>query len=289
MTEISRDLIEKIAARANDPRRRTADAGLVADAQPLDLEAMVGQLVAQGHPAAEQVQGMFDNLARMMGGMDGMKQGLSGMVMTGPDGSYRLGDAPPQPAELAGPPGETALADAERSIGRPLPLELRQLYAIGDGGFGPGDGLFPLSQLVERYSDFAGEPFGPAGQPWPANLLPLFDQSPQLLCLDADSGKIVCWDPELIEDVEQGSDFDQSFVPEADSLGALMEAWLESPTMAEQMEEARQQPFEVPQATIDFYAAMTPEERAEYGFPGDDWEEQLRKQFGAARPSPFAT
>ena len=52
-----------------------------------------------------------------------------------------------------------------------------------------------------------------------------------------------------------------------------------SPTMTEQMEQAKQQPFTVPQATIDFYAAMTPQERAEYGFEGDDWEDQLRRSF----------
>lgn len=280
MAEIPLGLFRRIVERANDPRRRTADASLVADAQPLDLEAMIGQLAGQGHPAAAQLQGMLGNLAGMFGGMAGLQQGMKNMVMAGPDGSYRLGgDAPAEPAKLAGPPDEGSLGEAERRIGRALPAELRQLYSISDGGFGPGDGLFPLAELVERYLEATRGPCGPGGQLWPANLIPLFEQSPQLLCIDADSGRIICWDPELIEDVEEGEDWDQSFVPEADSLAALMDAWLDTPTMAEQMEEARRQPIEVPQATIDFYAAMTPEERAEYGFEGEDWEEQLRRSF----------
>jgi hypothetical protein len=281
MGDIPADLFQRISERANDPMRRTFTSGAQATAQPLDLEAMLGDLAAQQHPAAEQLQGMFGNLAKMMGGMGALQQGLGGMLMAGPEGTYRLGGAesPAEPATLAGPPGDAALADAEKHIGRTLPTELRQLYAIGDGGFGPGEGLFPLAELVERYTECVREPIGPGGQLWPANLIPLFDQSPQLLCLDADTGQVICWDPEMIEDVEEGEDWDQSFVPEADSLTALMEAWLASPTMTEQMEEARQQPFTVPQATIDFYAAMSPEERAEYGFEGEDWVEQLKRSF----------
>ena len=280
MADIPADLLQRVAKRAHDPRRRTADASLVADAQPLDLEAMVGQLVAQDHPQASQLQGMLGNLTGMLGGMGGMQQALGGMVMAGPDGTYRIGgEAPTEPTKLAGPPTQHALGEAERRIGRPLPPELRQLYSIGDGGFGPGDGLFPVAELIRVHSDLTDKPYGPGGQEWPANLLPLFDQAPQLLCLDTDSGRIICWDPELIEDVEEGEDWEQSFVPEADSLAALMEAWLTSPTMAEQMDQARQLPFTLPQETIDFYAAMTPAERAEYGFEGEDWEDQLRRSF----------
>lgn len=281
MADIPLDLFQRIAERANDPMRRTFSAGALANAKPVDLEAMVGELVAQQHPAAGQLQGMLGNLAAMMGGMGALQQGFGGMLMAGPDGTYRIGGAEPprQPAGLASPPDEAALSEAEQRIGRTLPTELRQLYEIGDGGFGPGDGLFPLAELIDRYSENVREPIGPGGQLWPANLIPLFDQSPQLLCLDADTGRMVCWDPEMIEDVEQGEDWNQSFVHEADSLAAMMEAWLGSPTMTEQMEQARQEPFMVPQATIDFYAAMTPHERAEYGFEGDDWEEQLRRSF----------
>lgn len=281
MADIPSDLFQRIAERANDPMRRTFASGAMATAKPLDLEAMVGDLVAQQHPGAGQLQGMLGNLTKMMGGLGGLQQGFGGMLMAGPDGTYRIGGAEPpaEPTKLAASPGEAALAEAAQRIGRPLPPELRQLYAIGDGGFGPGDGLFPLAELLERYDECVREPIGPGGQLWPVNLLPLFEEPPQLLCLDTDSGRMICWDPERIEDVEQGSDWDQSFVPEADSLGAYMEAWLGSATMTEQMDQARQQPFTVPQATIDFYAAMSPEERAGYGFEGDDWKEQLRRSF----------
>ena len=83
MAEIPPNLLRRIAERANDPMRRTFAAGAMATAQPLDLEAMVGGLVAQGHPAAEHLQGMLGNLAAMMGGMGGLQQGLGGMLMAG--------------------------------------------------------------------------------------------------------------------------------------------------------------------------------------------------------------
>ena len=108
------------------------------------------------------------------------------------------------------------------------------MYRIADGGFGPGEGLFPLAELSERYDDMTKEPFGPDGQDWPKNLLALFNEDPVLVCLDLDDGGIVAWDPEEIEDEESDEDWQRSFKREQSSLAELMEQWLNRPTFTEE-------------------------------------------------------
>ncbi len=54
--------------------------------------------------------------------------------------------------QQAKPPVSLAdLTDAETIIGFPLPTLLRRIYLeVGNGGFGPGYGLFPLLQKVSK-------------------------------------------------------------------------------------------------------------------------------------------
>lgn len=277
MQTIPQPLIAKIAEQANDPRRRTVDASLALDAQSIDLQANIDQLAALGHPDAAQLQGILASLSSMAGRMGGQNL-LDNIVLTGPDGTYSLGE-PAKPQALSEPPSDAALGEAEVRLGFELPAGLRQLYAIGDGGFGPGNGLLSLAVLVKRYSELIAEPYGPEGEDWPANLLPLFEEGTRWLCIDRESANIICWDAELLDEEDSVEAWKNSFVPEADNLADLMDRWLEQPTKAEIMEPARQEPFVLPRETIDYFAAMSPAERAEHGFEGDDWEEQLRRSF----------
>jgi hypothetical protein len=227
MTAIPYDQFRRIAERANDPRRRTYLAGVEADAQPLDFQPLIGDLQRHGAPGAQGLLGAFGKLTELTGGLG------KGVTMMGPGGAYRLGGEPIGPQPLAAPPSEAAIAAAEAQTGRSFPEDLKQLYAIGDGGFGPGGGLFPLYELVKRYRELTGEPFGPAGQDWPAKLLPLFDEDPVLLCLDLESGAVVAWDPEEIEDEDSDEDWRRSFKPEHASLADAMADWLEQPGFGE--------------------------------------------------------
>jgi hypothetical protein len=226
MADIPVELFKRIAERANDPMRRTYMAGAWATAQPMDFDGLLSDLRKHGAPGAHGLAGALGNLQAMVGGMMGGK----GMLMMGPGGIMSMGDAPTGPQPLAPPPGPDALAEAEAAIGRPLPPELHQLYAIGDGGFGPGEGLMPVAQMVARYRELTDEPYGPAGQDWPKSLVPLFDENPVLVCLDFGSGEIVAWDPEEIEDEDSDEDWQRSFKPEHPSLAALMADWLERPS-----------------------------------------------------------
>jgi hypothetical protein len=274
MSELSPDLIDRLSARAHDPMRRTADASIQANARPMDLGQVMADFQQHAPPQAQGLFGALDNLQGLLGGSGG------GFAMMGPGGPVSFGQAAGSqpPAERA---SEAELAEAQRAIGRPLPAEVRQLYAIADGGFGPGGGLFPIAELVARYRELTSEPYGPNGEDWPANLVPLFGQNPQLLCIDAATGEILLWDPEELEEETAGA-WKRSFKREAATLAQLLEQWLGEPTLEERMEQERKAAYaNVPQATIDFYARMSPEERAEYGFEGDDWEAELRRRFAA--------
>lgn len=198
--------------------------------------------------------------------------------MMGPGGMMSVG-MPTGPQPLAPPPADQALKEAEAAIGRPLPEEVRQLYAIGDGGFGPGEGLFPLAELVERYRDLTDEPYGPLGQDWPKNLLPLFDENPALSCIDLDSGEIVAWDPEEIEDEDSDEDWQRSFKPEHSNLAALMQQWLGEETVEEMMQrEMTAAQDKMADEWIERLEKQSEAARAGHGFTGPDWREQVRRR-----------
>ena len=144
MGMISQEQFDRIAERAGDVRRRTFASGAEAAADPVDLDNLMADFEQHAPPAAKGLLGMVGKLGGMLG--------LEGMVAMGPDGPIRFGGKAPA-RELSAAPDEARLAEAERRIGRPIPPELRQLYAIGDGGFGPGGGLLGLGELVARYHE----------------------------------------------------------------------------------------------------------------------------------------
>jgi SMI1/KNR4 family protein SUKH-1 len=295
MADIPLDLFQRIAERANDPMRRTYMAGANANATPLDM----GQLMAgfQKH-APPQAQGLLGALGKMQG-LFGSK--MPGFTMMGPGGMMSMGDTPSGPQPLPPAPSVDALAAAEKAIGRPLPDDVQQLYAIGDGGFGPGQGLMSLSELVDRYREMTGEPYGPLDQDWPKNLLPLFDENPVMSCIDMDSGEMVAWDPEEIEDEDSDEDWQRSFKVEHPSLAALMAEWLGKRTAEEQLQEGMRSaaakmkargpspvtgypmqldPAEQAESEISFLSYADPSVRADFGLPETGWEDEVRRRHG---------
>ena len=81
---------------------------------------------------------------------------------------------------VAAPPAtEQQIADAEQRLGFRLPPLLCQVYQeVGDGGFGPGYGLYGLSteggreSLVKHYGMLRQAQTSP---PWPMGLVPICD------------------------------------------------------------------------------------------------------------------
>ncbi len=295
MADIPLDLFKRIAERANDPMRRTAMSGAQANATPLDFNQLTADFQKHAPP---QVQGLLGALGKMQG-LFGDK--MPGFTMMGPGGMMSMGNAPSGPQPLSPAPDEQAMADAAKALGRPLPDEVQQLYAIGDGGFGPGEGLMPLAEAVDRYREMTREPYGPLGQDWPKQLLPLFDENPVLSCIDLDSGEMVAWDPEEIEDEDSDEDWQRSFKAEHPSLAALMAEWLGEPTIEEQMQDGLRSamagmkargpspvtgypmqldPAEQAESEISFLSYADPSLRADFGLPEIGWEDEVRRRHG---------
>jgi len=266
MSDLPKELIERVRARANDPDRRTHNSGIAAHS--VDMGILLSQM-GLGGDQLQSMQGMMGQFAEMMKGFG---------VIAPPVGDR----AAPSPAEpLLPPPGDKDFEEAEAALGFALPAQLKQLYAaVGNGGFGPGDGLFSLDGLADQYRDMTDEPAGPMGQAWPANLLPICDQQPGYICLNVDSGKVIDWDPEEIEG-DSDKYWRRSFKDHADDLSSMLERWLGEPTAMERMAATRgEAASESAQVAIDYYAKLSPKERADHGLPETGWEDELRRRHG---------
>ncbi|MEO5494672.1 MAG: SMI1/KNR4 family protein [Sphingomonas sp.] len=270
MDVLDAELLTRLRDRAADPARRTDDAGITASA--VDLGALIGQLGT--NPAFAQAT---QRMPSLVGQFSALMQGF-GVVTPMPQGDL----ARPRPAApLAAAATEADYARAEAALGRPLPTALRQLYAIADGGFGPDGGLFSLDRCAATYRELTADPAGPQNQAWPASLVPLTDRQPGHSCLDLDSGAVIDWDPEEIDGYGDAA-WRRSFKPQAASLAAWIDRWLDAPDAQDALATIRKEAAErTALVTIAHFAAMTAEQRAKHGLPETGWEDELRRRHGA--------
>jgi hypothetical protein len=227
------DLLERIRARALDPDRRTYLAGTEARSAPVGLSDLEEELDRNAGPIPDQA---VTGLGRLVSGLRslGPATGLPGLnVSVGPGAGMvmmRRGAG----GSLGAPASEAAFDRAGRELGVRLPEPLQQLLRIADGGFGPGSGLLRLADLVSLYGTLNATPQGPAGEVWPARLLPIWQADEEIGCLDLESGAITTYDPSRMQDIHGGY-WRRSFATEHPSLAELMEDWLRSPTFSEQV------------------------------------------------------
>lgn len=285
-------LIERVRERARDPRRRTFLAS-TAGAPPIGLDDVEDELVKAADAIPRQA---FSGLAGILTGLRGMGPlagGIPGLAMVrGTAGGMMMKSG--SGGRLGAPATRAAFAHAAGRLGFDLPAPLQQLYAIADGGFGPGDtGLFSLVDLLTRHQMLTSAPHGPSGEPWPAKLLPLYESDPALGCLDLESGKVIVYDPERIEDMHGGA-WRRSFVTEHELIAGLLEAWLAAPSLADQLESQERKcerqtdlpwrafsdPALQADAELHYYRYLPPELRAAAGLPETGWEDEIRRRHG---------
>lgn len=267
MAGISEELLSRVRARAMDTQRRTYLSGAEANAQTLG--------------------GILGNLQSMFGGIK----------VVAP-----LDAAPSsETIALAPPPSDQEWDEAASMIGAPLPDALRQIYAIGNGGFGPGGGLLPIADVAADYRGRRDRPFGPDGQDWPEGLIVLTDPNDVHLCLDLASGEVVAWEPDRIEDEASEAEWKASFVKEAGSLSVWLEDWLGEETFDEMRARVQREteekiaaqkaspvtgdkmPYDDPEQQVAAEILLletAPELRAIYGLPEEGWHEEVRRLHG---------
>jgi hypothetical protein len=126
----------------------------------------------------------------------------------------------------------------------------------------------------------------PRRRTWPDGLLPIVERDPGWCCVDATSaeGRVVDWDPEELGESSGEAAFGRSFTQEAPSVEAWLGTWVGGRTQAEQhadmMQAAMANAMEQSRAA---YAAMTPEQKAQWGLTDDEWNELLGNA-GSERP-----
>jgi hypothetical protein len=308
--QLSSGIIDRLKIRAGNAERRTEISELEAGSASSD--EMLGSISKSDDPAVrEYLEGMNTPFAGMIGNMvsgdGGQARGLFGalgrmlggrqMFMSMGGQTVSLG---PKRAPTKAPPpaSEGEVAAAEAKLGFALPAPLRQLYTeVADGGVGPGDGLYSLDQLLAKWREFTTEPVGPQGQDWPAKLLPIHGEEWNVVSIDRDSGRLIYWDLEEIEDDDEtdpaNPTWGGSFVAEAESLEAWLDKWLAKPSAAEKAARRAERPAPRQLTDEDFKAyeedhpeyaeyqrraeafTMTPEERAAIGLPEKGWESKV--------------
>src|SRR4051812_20601837 len=143
---LSPELIRRLIVRAADPGKRMAPPSqFTASLQTMSLGGLLGSLLGASGDLKRVVA------ANREGRID------PEMSARADELARRMNTPAPQP--VAGPKtaDEADLAAAEAALGFALPGAVRHLYAaVGNGGFGPGEGFLSLSEMVEEYRELTG-------------------------------------------------------------------------------------------------------------------------------------
>ncbi len=156
-------------------------------------------------------------------------------VNRGPHGEIGASTDEKDAYPLARPVKAANLEALAQSIGRELPRDLRQMWAIADGGWGPGlsfttghgPGLHSASGARVELEDLRRRgPGYTAEMAWPDNLLPLTDGERGMISYDLDTGHIVAFNDYWYD--EDIAAIEDAFAVTHLTLGEWLAEWLES-------------------------------------------------------------
>jgi hypothetical protein len=262
------ELIGRLRARAMDPDRRVdvPQSQFMAGLSTMDLGGLMGMLGS--------VAGDLKNVVAANQAGTPIDPAVNARTAD-------LGRAmrTPVATDLPAVASTESVAAAEAALGASLPPFLRRVYTeVADGGFGPGGGLLRLESAVAAYRRMATGEELPRGRSWPAALLPVVERDPGFSCVDCSTpaGRVVDWDPEELAEYSGETAFGRSFTEEAPSTEAWLETWVGGRTQAEEHAEMMQRAMAGAMAqSRAAYAAMTPEQKAQWGLTDAEWDELL--------------
>ena len=221
------ELIARLRERIAQPARRTDHSADRAGAVELPINEIREKFEANAPGSSDGLDLMKQKMADWGFNLESMN-----FVDLGGGHLSAFSEDPNQP--LAAPPGGDALDAAEATLQIELPEDLRSLYTLADGGFGPGLGLKTVQGVVASYQDMCRRGPDYTGEvEWPRHLLPLFDAAmvpglhgfdeARTLSIDTQSGVIMTFN----EDWDQDDLTPETAWSEvAPSLRELLERWL---------------------------------------------------------------
>ena len=228
MSALPSDLVSAIELRIADPVRRHDDFGGTPGETLTDPEEVFA-LFERNNPELGPTP-FRDVVAQMRE----WGQQMPPMHVTRYDnGGLRTSSTDELVLPLARPAEAADVTRVEAMIGRTLPADLRALYAIADGGWGPGTaytlghgtGFQSLQTIAETLADLRRRGPGWTGEmEWPANLLPIAD-TVGTVAYDLDTGEIVAFDDHWYD---HDKTIEQGFSVAYPSLEAWLREWVAS-------------------------------------------------------------
>jgi hypothetical protein len=272
------ELLPRLRDRAADPDRRTSSRPSQLGAQMRSLD--LGGLLSMGRSLADQLRGVV--AANQAGTID------PAATEAALDLERRM--ATPAGSVLPAPADEATIAAAEARFGVRLPPALRRVYAeVADGGFGPGEGLLPLSLVVRQLDELRSPGMMPEGRTWPDGLIPLVSMDPGWDCVEASTGRVIAWDPEELDERVSDPTWAGAFREIQPSVEAWLTDWVGSRTQAQVREiEMRAMREDGAYIHIRNLQAMSPEQLAGFGL-GPGWEAEMAESMGVPWPPPGGT
>lgn len=226
MKPLPADLIGAIQSRIADPVQRHDDLGGTAGETLTDPTEVFARLERENPElGSTPFRDCVDQLHAWGNPMPPMH------FTSYPDGSLGASSTEESALPLAEPATAADIAKLETMIGRSIPADLRSLYAIADGGWGPGiaftmghgRGIQSLRTVRETLADLRRRGPGYTGEAeWPANLLPIADRTGPI-SYDLDTGRIVAFNDYYYDD---GQTIDQAFTVIHPSLETWLREWV---------------------------------------------------------------
>ncbi len=247
MKKITDELFARIADRARDRRHRymtAAEDEARIELSIEEIERREGEWTRRNLVRSNDVSGEDmspEDVERYMGewrsSRDAIRHQMEAQMrawgqtppttksMIETDDNFRVSSDPPGAKPLQPPPAESEWKALEQIVGRPLPEDLKRLYTISDGGFGPGFTGLNTVQLIgagcedyrRRGPDYCGTVL------YPESFIPLATERLDYH-YDLDTGRIISsnahWEN---EDLEAEDIYDIAF----QSLADMMEDWLQ--------------------------------------------------------------
>ena len=246
MNTVTDELLSRLGERASDPGRRYLTAAEDEARIELPVEEierrveewtrklLIRSASADGNdmPAADVERTMEEWRASRDATRRAMEDQMRAWGQTPPktqsfiETEHHVGASsePPGARPLKPPPTDRDWEELERIVGRSMPQELKRLYTLADGGFGPGfKGLHAVQSIGSSCEDFRRRGPDYCGTViYPENYIPLASEMLDYH-YDLDNGRIIAsnqnWDNDGLEPKDI---YHVAF----QSLAAMMEDWL---------------------------------------------------------------